>query len=229
MEQDRILIAEDDGDINALLAKILTKEGYRVTQAYSGTEASLRVSQERYDLLLLDLMLPGMTGEELIAQLRKTQTMPIIVISAKTAQEDKVETLTMGADDFITKPFDLQEVLARVKAQLRRYKKFAPASEQERELRHKGLVLNRETVQVTLNGVPVPLTAREFFILALLMEYPTKVFTRANLFEHVWNDTYMGDDNTVNVHISNIRSKLSKVDDGEYIKTVWGIGFKMAD
>ena len=141
MEQDRILIAEDDGDINALLAKILTKEGYRVTQAYSGTEASLRVSQERYDLLLLDLMLPGMTGEELIAQLRKTQTMPIIVISAKTAQEDKVETLTMGADDFITKPFDLQEVLARVKAQLRRYKKFAPASEQETELRHKGCLL----------------------------------------------------------------------------------------
>ena len=117
--------------------------------ADSGTEASLRVSQERYDLLLLDLMLPGMTGEELIAQLRKTQTMPIIVISAKTAQEDKVETLTMGADDFITKPFDLQEVLARVKAQLRRYKKVAPAAEQETELRHKGLVLNRETVQVT--------------------------------------------------------------------------------
>ncbi|MDL2225241.1 response regulator transcription factor [Eubacteriales bacterium OttesenSCG-928-M02] len=228
MEQSRILVVEDDADINGLLVKILLQEGYSATGAYSGTEAMLLLEQKQYDLLLLDLMLPGYTGEELIASVREKHTMPIVVISAKSGQDDKINVLHMGADDFIQKPFDNREVLARVEAQLRRYKTFsqepvAPI------LTHRDLTLNRDTRNVYIKGQPLSLTAREFGILALLMEYPQKVFTRANLFETVWQDAFLGDDNTVNVHISNLRAKISKVTEEEYIKTVWGIGFKMAE
>lgn len=229
MTQAHILVVEDDADINRLLVTILSKEGYAVTPAYSGSEADMRLAMESYDLVLLDLMLPGVTGEDLIARIRKDKVMPIIVISAK-GQEDKVNVLRQGADDFVSKPFDVAEVLARVEAQLRRYTEFSPPAEQNRVLRFKNLVLDTEGVTVTAAGRPVPLTAREFAILQLLMTYPKKVFTRANLFESVWQDTYMGDDNTINVHISNLRTKLAQADpQEEYIKTVWGIGFKMQD
>ena len=171
-------------------------------------------------------MLPGITGEEFIARMRKKRTMPIIVLSAKAGLEDRVNVLRLGADDFIPKPFDNAEVLARVEAQLRRYKQFsAPGGGQV--LRCGDLELDREAIRVTAGGREVTLTAREFEILALLMSHPRKVFTREQLYESAWGGEYMGDDNTVNVHISNLRSKLSKVSDQEYIKTVWGIGFKM--
>ena len=227
MEEIRILVAEDDADINRLLATILSKSGYAVTQAYSGSEAKLRLEAEEYSLVLLDLMLPGMTGEELLTWLRESRTMPVVVISAK-GREDKLHVLRLGADDFISKPFDVEEVLARVEAQLRRYREFSQPRDQGRQLRRGELVLDPEGMTVTVKGRPVALTAREFGILELLMTYPKKVFTRANLFETVWKDPYMGDDNTVNVHISNLRSKLAHADpDSEYIKTVWGIGFKL--
>ena len=155
--------------------------------------------------------------------------MPIIVISAKAEQDVKVEALRLGADDFISKPFDTNEVIARVQSQLRRYMVFSKPKEKERILRHKDLILNRDTVEVTLDGNPVILTAREFCILELLMANPNKVFTKSNLFEHVWNEEFLGDDNTINVHISNLRSKLSKIKpNDEYIHTVWGIGFKIS-
>ena len=208
METCHILVVEDDQDINRLLCRILTDGGYD------------------YDLVLLDLMLPGITGEEFIARMRKKRTMPIIVLSAKAGLEDRVNVLRLGADDFIPKPFDNAEVLARVEAQLRRYKQFsAPGGGQV--LRCGDLELDREAIRVTAGGREVPLTAREFEILSLLMSHPRKVFTREQLYESAWGGEYMGDDNTVNVHISNLRSKLSKVSDQEYIKTVWGIGFKM--
>ncbi len=233
MQPYQILVVEDDNSINDLLCTILKKEGYQVTSAYSGTEAILRLEQGEYDLLLLDLMLPGITGEELLDTLRKDKTIPVIVISAKTAMGDRVSVLKGGADDFISKPFDVEEVLARVQAQLRRYKEFSARAKGEEErliLRYKDLVLDPETVTVTVSGNPVQLTAREFKILQLLMSYPKKVFTKENLFTHVWNEEFFGGDNTVNVHISNLRAKLAKYHEGEeYIKTVWGIGFKMAD
>ena len=154
--------------------------------------------------------------------------MPIIVLSAKAGVEARVSVLRLGADDFIPKPFDNEEVLARVEAQLRRYKQFSePAA--EGILRWGDLVLDRESVTASIDGRPVPLTAREFQILALLMANPKKVFTREQIYVQVWGEDFMGDDNTVNVHISNLRSKLSKVSEREYIKTVWGIGFKMAE
>ena len=172
-------------------------------------------------------MLPGLTGEEFIAQMRRKKTMPILVLSAKAGLEDRVNVLRLGADDFISKPFDNAEVLARVEAQLRRYRQFSAPAEAGEVLRLGDLVLDREAVRVTAGGKDVALTAREFEILALLLSHPKKVYTREQLYENVWGGEYMGDDNTVNVHISNLRSKLGKVSDREYIKTVWGIGFKM--
>lgn len=226
MERYNILVVEDDQDINRLLCRILTDGGYDVRPAFSGSEAILWAEQYDYDLVLLDLMLPGITGEEFIARMRKKRTMPIIVLSAKAGLEDRVNVLRLGADDFIPKPFDNAEVLARVEAQLRRYKQFSlPGGGQV--LRCGDLELDREAIRVTAGGREVPLTAREFEILSLLMSHPRKVFTREQLYESAWGGEYMGDDNTVNVHISNLRSKLSKVSDQEYIKTVWGIGFKM--
>ena len=228
METCHILVVEDDQDINRLLCRILTDGGYDVRPAFSGSEAVLWAEQYDYDLVLLDLMLPGLTGEEFIARMRKKKTMPILVLSAKAGLEDRVNVLKLGADDFIPKPFDNAEVLARVEAQLRRYKQFS-GPEGGRVLTHGDLVLDKDSVTVTAAGKPVPLTAREFHILTLLMEHPKKVFTREQLYQQVWEGAYMGDDNTVNVHISNLRAKLAKASPTEYIKTVWGIGFKMSD
>ena len=211
-----------------MLGDFLESEGFSVDTAADGEAGCARFSAAQYDLVLLDLMLPGLTGEEFIAEMRQKKTMPIIVLSAKAGLEDRVNVLRLGADDFIPKPFDNAEVLARVEAQLRRYKQFSGGGGSA-VLTHGDLTLDREGVTVTAAGKPVTVTAREFDILTLLMEHPKKVFTREQLYEQVWGGEYMGDDNTVNVHISNLRSKLGKVSDREYIKTVWGIGFKMSD
>ena len=227
---NKILVVEDDLDINGLLCKILTQNGYEVRGAYSGSEAKMCVDQFDYDLIILDLMLPGVSGEELLGEIRKKHLMPVIVASAKTGSMDKINVLKMGADDFISKPFDIEEVLARVEAQLRRYTKFSTSKESQNKIKHKNLELDTEARQVQVKGIEINLTVREFNILELLVTNPHKVFTRTNLFESVWKDDFMGDDNTVNVHISNLRSKLSKVDKGnDYIQTVWGIGFKLKE
>lgn len=229
MDTANILIVEDDADINRLLCTILEGAGYTCRAAFSGSEAMLWAEKYDYDLVLLDLMLPGLTGEEFIAQIRKDKTMPIIVLSAKVAVDDRVNVLHLGADDFIPKPFDNDEVLARVEAQLRRYRRFSQQVGAA-ELTCGGLKLNREDHTVTADGREVVLTSREFAILALLMEHPKRAFSRAQIYESVWGEEFMGDDNTVNVHVSNLRAKLAKVcPDREFIKTVWGIGFKMAE
>lgn len=228
MDPFHVLVVEDDPDINRLLCKIAGDAGYDCRPAFSGSEALLLAEKYSYDLILLDLMLPGLSGEEFIAKLRAGKTMPIIVLSAKAGTEARVNVLKLGADDFIPKPFENAEVLARMEAQLRRYKRFSgvPASG---VLQWGDLALDREAVQVTAGGIEVTLTAREFEILALLMEHPKKVFTREQIYEQVWGEEFMGDDNTVNVHISNLRAKLGKASEKEYIKTVWGIGFKMME
>ena len=223
-KQFHILVVEDDPDINRLLCRILTDSGYVCRPAFSGSEAMLWAGQFDYDLVLLDLMLPGLSGEECIAQLRQGHTMPILVLSAKAGVEARVNVLKMGADDFIPKPFDNDEVLARVEAQLRRSHRFAQPAPVL--LSFGPITLDREQFSVQVDGQPVTLTAREFEILALLMENPKKVFTREQIYTRVWGEDYFGFDNTVNVHISNLRSKLGHPA-GEYIKTVWGIGFKM--
>lgn len=227
----KILVVEDDADINGLLCNILSKKGYDVRGAFSGSEALMCIDQFEYDLVLLDLMLPGVSGEDIINKIRKDKIMPIIVISAKITQDDKINALKLGADDYITKPFDINEVLARVESQLRRYKKFSNSESNDgSKIKYNNLVLDKESKQVFINDKEISLTVREFKILELLMSNPNKVFTRANIFESVWDNEFLGDDNTVNVHVSNLRSKLSKADkDAEYIKTVWGIGFKLSE
>lgn len=222
-----IMVVEDDADINQLLARILRQADYQVTQAFSGSEAALRLTQETPDLILLDLMLPGMSGEALLEKLRSENALsvPVIVLSAKNAVSDKVSLLKRGADDYITKPFEPEELLARIEASLRRAGKDAAA---DRQLVHRALVLSPGERRVTLDGKPLTLTAHEFDILALLMRQPEKVYSRESLYEQVWQGGYYGENNTVNVHVSNIRKKLKAIDpDADYIETVYGIGFKM--
>lgn len=227
-ENIKILIVEDDNSINTLLARLLEKKGYNVVQAYSGTEAMLHIENKDFQLVLMDLMLPGITGEELIKNIRKTKEMPVIVISAKVDKKDKIELLNLGADDYITKPFDIEEVAARIYSNLRRYIKFSSDNDTNQNLIYKDIVLNKETKEVYVNNKEITFTAREFKILELLLTYPKKVFSKSNLFESVWGEEYLGDDNTVNVHMSNLRNKLQKVNpEEEYIETIWGMGYKL--
>lgn len=222
-----IMVVEDDADINQLLARILRQADYQVTQAFSGSEAALRLTQETPDLILLDLMLPGMSGEALLEKLRSENALnvPVLVLSAKNAVSDKVSLLKRGADDYITKPFEPEELLARIEASLRRAGKDSVS---ERPLVHRALTLSPGERRVTLDGQPLTLTAHEFDILALLMRQPEKVYSRESLYEQVWHGGYYGENNTVNVHVSNIRKKLKAIDpDADYIETVYGIGFKM--
>jgi len=222
-----ILIIEDDEDINRLLCNIISKNGYHSKSAYSGTEALIYLDNQKWDMVLLDLMLPGLSGEELLNKIRKESEIPVIIISAKIETKTKIDTLRAGADDYITKPFDIEEVSARIDSCLRRFRRMAdvPIINQ---ICHKDLVLNTDSKEVTVNGFELKLTALEFEILFLLMSSPKKVFTKANLFESVWHEEFYGDDNTINVHMSHIRSKLSKANPNEeYIETIWGMGYKL--
>lgn len=222
-----ILIVEDDIDINGLLSRILTKEGYNVRQAFSGSEGKMCLEFFDFDMVLLDLMLPGISGEKFIEEARKIKNTPIMVISAKTTIDDKINVLKLGADDFVTKPFDVKEVLARVEAHLRR-SKIINHEEEVAILKYKKLTLEPKSREVRVNGERLQLTSKEFKILELLVSNPKRVFTKGNLFETVWEEEFFGDDNTINVHISNLRNKISALDsENDYIKTIWGVGFKM--
>lgn len=225
----KILIVEDDNDINNMLANLVRRNGYEVTQAYSGTEAALHLQNGEFHLVLLDIMIPGMDGKEVLKMIRKTMDMPVIVISARLDKSDKIEMLNLGADDYITKPFDIDELAARINSNLRRYAKDnSRITEGRNILSFKDITLNNETKEVIVNENEVNLTAREFIILELLLSNPKKVFSKANLFESVWGEEYMGDDNTVNVHMSNLRGKLQKCNKGEeYIETIWGMGYRL--
>ncbi len=230
MNTVKILIIEDDPDINQLLSKIMEKQGYKTVQAFSGSEGKLRLDTEKFDLLLLDLMLPGIMGEDLIKEIRSSSNIPIIVLSAKSSLKDRVDVLNLGADDYLTKPFENEEVVARVSGALRRYKYYSSQTEPSvpEILTFKNLKLHVENREAKLKDVTLSLTVHEFDILALLMKNPGKVYSRESLYEEIWKGGYYGEDNTVNVHVSNLRKKLSSIDNEEYISTVWGIGFKLA-
>ena len=229
MNKEKILIVEDDSDINGLLCKILEKEGFETVSAYSGSEALLRLSMEHFDMMLLDLMLPGTTGEEVIRQLReKENEIPVLVLTAKASLEDKISVLNLGADDYLTKPFENEEVVARVNARLRRFRKNKSADKEGQKLQFKNLVLDKEARTCQVKGQEISFTVLEFDILTLLLEHPDKVYSKENIYQAVWKDNYIGEDSTVSVHISNIRKKIAMIDEEEYIKTVWSIGFKLA-
>lgn len=222
-----LLIVEDNEDINRILYRYLSKEGYQVTSAFSGTEAKLLLSMKAFDMVLLDLMLPGMSGEELIPIISKNSNTPILVISAKSTLEDRVNALKIGADDYITKPFEREEILARVEAILRRTIGNKQSSNQEKDLEFKKLILKINSREVFVDNHLITLTAHEFDILHLLVQNPDRVYTKDLLYQEIWKTGYYGEDNTINVHISNIRKKIKEYDEDSYIKTVWGIGFKL--
>lgn len=234
--QNYILIVEDDNDINHMLKDLLRQHGYETAQAFSGTEALLYIEKEQPAAVILDLMLPGMNGEDLLARIKEINSgIAVIISSAKDAVQTRIELLRAGADDYIIKPFDTEELLARLEAVLRRSgKEMFPSQNKEeisatgRKLQYKDIIMEPEEFRITVSGTEVALTRREYLILELLMENPGKVFTKNNIYESVWNEEYLGEDNAVNVHISNIRQKLAKINQEEtYIQTVWGIGFKM--
>ena len=221
----RILIIEDDTDINNSTAQYLRRQGCTCIQAFSGTEGRLLWKGDGFDLILMDLMLPGLPGGGLLAEIRKTSPIPVIVLSAKAGLSDKVELLGLGADDYLTKPYQLEELWARILVQLR-HASAAPAGE---ILRFRDWALNLDEMTLTAAGLPVSLTAHEFKIVELLARQPKRVFTKQQIYEAVWGEAYAVEDKTITVHVSNIRSKLRPSGTDSYIQTVWGIGFKLAE
>ena len=221
----KILIIEDDSAINQVIADTLGKNGFDCTSAYSGTEGLMCIKQGSYDLILLDLMLPGKSGECVLNELREITQTPVIVISAKDELDNKVELLMSGAEDYVTKPFQMKELIARIYVQLR---KSGGMSEDAR-IAYKDLVLDKTSYTAELCGHRIQLTHQEFNILELIFGNPRKVFSKKEIFNYAWDEYYEGEDKTINVHISNIRLKIKEVTDEPYIETVWGIGFKAAE
>ena len=217
-----ILIIDDDIHINEMLEEVLIQEGYQVSHAYSGTEALLFLANEKPDLILLDLMLPGLTGEEVLSQIEK---IPVIVMSAKVEVKDKVALLLNGAEDYITKPFEIEELLARIVVQLR--KSTRPDSSEK--LMYREITVNMVTHEAWVGEHEAKLTKTEFAILKILLEHPKQVITKTVLLDRVSEETPDCMESSLRVHISNLRKKLREISGKDYIEAVWGIGFKMAE
>ena len=217
-----ILIIDDDIHINEMLEEVLIQEGYQVSHAYSGTEALLFLANEKPDLILLDLMLPGLTGEEVLSQIEK---IPVIVMSAKVEVKDKVALLLNGAEDYITKPFEIEELLARIVVQLRK----STRSDSSEKLMYREITVNMVTHEAWVGEHEVKLTKTEFAILKILLEHPKQVITKTVLLDRVSEETPECMESSLRVHISNLRKKLREISGKDYIEAVWGIGFKMAE
>ena len=225
----KILICDDDKDIVSALKIYLTGEGYATAEAYNGEEALAAVAAGDIDLILMDVMMPKLDGIRATAKLRESGNIPIILLTAKSEDSDKVLGLNIGADDYITKPFNPIEVIARVRSQLRRYTTLGgKAGGADGLLRNGGLVMDDGAKTVTAEGEEVSLTPIEYNILRLLLKNPGRVYSTTQIYELVWNDVALGSENTVAVHIRHIREKI-EIDPANprYIKVVWGLGYKM--
>jgi len=228
----RILLVEDDIEISEMLKGYLQANDFEVIVAYDGEEGCDAFLLQSFDLVLLDLMIPKRNGMEVMKIIRAQSIVPIIIMSAKDTDSDKSLGLGLGADDYITKPFSVTEVLARIKANIRRSTQYVTQQrlDEPTELSMGGLTLNLETYSVTKGDELLELTAKEFTILKLLMENPGRVYTKAQLYSLVWQDNYFGDENAVNVHISRLRTKIEgNPREPKYIQTVWGIGYKFGN
>jgi DNA-binding response OmpR family regulator len=228
---DKILLVEDDIEISTMLKDFLMTENFEVVTAFDGESACDQFFSDQFSLVLLDLMIPKMSGIEVMRKIRKSHTVPILIISAKDTDSDKTIGLGMGADDYITKPFSVTEVLARIKANIRRSTQYATGiAGQQSLLKTGGLIMNLEDYSITKNGDKVELTSKEFEILKLFLQNPKKVYTKEQIYSFVWKDAYFGDENAVNVHISRLRNKIEdNPREPQYIITVWGIGYKLGD
>ncbi len=231
---DKILVVDDEREISDLVQLYLQNENYEVCKFYSAREALACIASTELDLAILDIMLPETDGFSLCRKIRERHTYPIIMLTAKDAETDKITGLTLGADDYITKPFRPLELVARVKAQLRRYKRYNPAQSAAQDgsadiLLHAGLEMNTGTHDCFLNGEPLSLTPTEFAILRILLERKGRVVSSEELFHAIWKDEYYSkSNNTITVHIRHLREKLGDgIDRPKYIKTVWGVGYKI--
>jgi DNA-binding response OmpR family regulator len=221
----KILVVEDDRSIVSFIQTVLETNGYQVLTAQRCQQGILMMTSHVPDLVLLDLGLPDMDGEEFIRATRCSSAIPIIVLSARSEEDDKVSALDLGANDYITKPFDIKELQARVSVQLRR---FAPDSiKQEDKIILGELTLDSSAMTVSINDSTLELTKHEYKIMELLIKNPDRVFSKQAIYDYAWEDYYIGEDKTINVHISNIRKKIRAFSDTEYIETVWSIGFKI--
>ncbi len=227
----RILLVEDDPEIGMMLKDYLETENFEVVMAHDGREACDKFAASRFDLVLLDLMIPVVSGMDVLQRIRKDSVVPVIIVSARDSEADKMLGLGLGADDYITKPFSIAEVLARVKANIRRFTQYNGDAGQEGEVVKAGEIeMNLADYTVTKAGNKIDLTAKEFEILKLLMQNPKKVYTKEQIYSLVWKDAYYGDENAVNVHISRLRNKLEEdAKNPGYIVTIWGIGYKLGD
>ncbi len=226
----KILVAEDDKEINRLIRDYLSDNGYNTISAENGLDAVRIIRDEAdIDLVLLDLMLPFQSGDMVLQKVRGFSDIPIIIVSAKSMVQSKIDAIRMGADDYITKPFDLDELFVRIEAVLRRSQQKS-SGEDKTLLTYKKLTLDRNSGTAAVDGKSLVLTGKEYAILELMLLNPKKLFSKSNLFESVWNEPYFKEDTTIKVHMSNIRNKIKKLDDTqEYIETVWGMGYKLAD
>ena len=227
----KILLVEDDIEISTMLKNFLITENFEVITALDGESACEKFFSDNFSLVLLDLMIPKMNGIEVMSKIREHNTVPIIIISAKDTDSDKTLGLGLGADDYITKPFSVTEVLARIKANIRRSTQYAMGTSMEQPVITQGVLsMNLNDYSVKKNGKEIELAAKEFEILKLLLQNPKKVYTKEQIYSLVWNDAYLGDENAVNVHISRLRTKIEdNPRDPQYIITVWGIGYKLGD
>ena len=230
LENSAILVVDDDHDIVNAIAKLLGKEGYIIYKAYNGLEAIDMLMQHEIQLILIDVMMPKLDGLSAMMKIREKNNIPIIVLSAKSEDSDKILGLSMGADDYITKPYNPMELVARVNSNLRRYLSLGAAGStmSDNKLRIGGLELDKEARQITLDGEPVKFTPTEYKITELLMENAGRTFSAEEIYSRIWNEDSYSVENTVMVHIRHIREKIEiNPSEPRYLKVVWGIGYKM--
>ncbi len=221
-----ILIIEDDIDLSNQIAQALEKAGYACAQTFSASEALKLMEDSDFSLAVLDSDLPDGDGSGLLSSIRSAHSMPVVVISQSAQLDYKIRLLNAGADDYLTKPFEMLELVTRVSVQMRRRQSDSHAD--ANILRYRDLILDNRNLSVRVNGKKVTLTRQEFLILQLMLQYPPgRVFSKQTFYESAWKDVYLGEDKTINVHISNIRKKLKAITDSEYIETVWGVGFRL--
>ena len=225
----KILIADDEKEIRNLLKLYLENESYEVIEAQDGISTLELITKQKPDLCLLDIMMPGLDGLQVMKKIREESNIPILIISARTADAERILGLNLGADDYIPKPFNPLEVVARVKSQLRRFYDLgsAAAVTLKEELKVRDLVLDTESCMLTRNGEPVELTPVEFKIMELFMRSPGKVFTKQQIYEYAWGDDFIVADNNIMVSISKLRTKLDEDDPSKYIRTLRGLGYRM--
>ncbi len=228
-KKNTILVCDDDREIVDAIEIYLSQEGYRILKAYDGVQAVEMLEQEDVQLLLIDIMMPKLDGLRATLKIREKSSIPIIILSAKSEDADKILGLNIGADDYMTKPFNPLELVARVKSQLRRYTKLGNAMDENQKIYQTGgLVMNDDLKEVTVDGEPVKLTPIEYNILLLLVKNQGKVFSINQIYEGIWNEDAIGADNTVAVHIRHIREKIEiNAKEPRYLKVVWGIGYKV--